>query len=192
MVVCTANICRSPVGEALLTDGLNGADITVTSAGTRAKVGHAPVPQALDFMESALGEHALREGVQLTKDTAEASDLILTMTEQQRMWVAQLAPRMVRRTYTMLEYSRLLDELDDRTTYASLSDLVRTTAPLRGRANAHGASNDIADPYGGTPEAYATSFDLITAASRKISARIIEHLAALPRPSNPPGLHPEM
>lgn len=192
MVVCTANICRSPVGEALLADGLSGTDITVNSAGTRAIVGRAPVPQALDFIETAVGKNALHEGVRLTKDAAEASDLILTMTEEQRKWVTQLAPRTVRRTYTMLEYSRLLDELDDHATYASLSDLVRASAPLRRRANANGTSNDIADPYGGTPEAYATSFDRITTASRGISARIVAHLDTLSGTGNLPGQRPEM
>lgn len=43
LVVCTANICRSPVGEALLREQLRQAglgDWTVSSAGTRAEGGH--------------------------------------------------------------------------------------------------------------------------------------------------------
>ena len=43
LVVCTANICRSPVGEALLRERLQKAglvDWTVSSAGTWASAGH--------------------------------------------------------------------------------------------------------------------------------------------------------
>ena len=35
MFVCTGNICRSPMGELLMTHYLNGTTVQVSSAGTR-------------------------------------------------------------------------------------------------------------------------------------------------------------
>lgn len=175
-MVCTGNICRSPVGEALLADALNAGGIAVTSAGTRAMEGSPPAPQALAYIHQALGENPRREGRQIAKETAEAADLILTMTENQRAWVTRLAPRTVRRTFTMLEFSRVLSELDENLPFNSLSDLVLECAPLRRRANLDGATNDIADPYGGPPEVYTSSFDLVAQASREIAANISDRI----------------
>lgn len=40
LVVCTANICRSPAAQVLLTARLSGSDVQVESAGTRALDGN--------------------------------------------------------------------------------------------------------------------------------------------------------
>lgn len=176
LVVCTGNICRSPVGEALLAHQLAPVDIIVSSAGTRAMEGSPPAPETLDYIQNALGIDAQGEGTQLTKEAAGAADLILAMTEDQRAWVTRLAPRTVRRTYTMLEFSRVLAELDQRASYRTLSELVRACAPQRRKANSLGAINDIADPYGRPPEVYATSFAEVEQASREIATVISDSL----------------
>lgn len=181
IVVCTGNICRSPVAETLLTHGLAAQDVKVTSAGTHAMVGSPPAPETVDYIRDVLGVDVHREGVQLMKEPAEAADLILTMTEEQRAWVARLAPRTVRRTYTLLEFSRVLAELNGPSLYASLAELVHSCAPLRQKANARGRANDIADPYGGPPDAYVASFSLVEQASREIATMISDLIPGVPR-----------
>lgn len=176
LIVCTGNICRSPVGAALLAHHLARADIVLTSAGTHAMEGHSPAPETSNYLQNALGIAAQGEGTQLTKESAEAATLILTMTEDQRAWVTRLAPRTVRRTYTMLEFSRVLAELDRHASYDSLSELVRACAPYRRRANFQGPNNDIADPYGRAPEIYATSFAQVAQASRDIAMKFSDVL----------------
>ncbi|MGP5709257.1 arsenate reductase/protein-tyrosine-phosphatase family protein [Brachybacterium alimentarium] len=176
LVVCTGNICRSPVGEAMLASDLAKVNIDVASAGTRALIGSAASPEARDYIKRTLDIHVSHQAVQLTARAAEESDLILTMTEEQRAWVTSRSPRTVRRTYTMLEFARLLPELGKQNVHSSLSDLVRVSAPLRGRINISGAPNDIPDPYGGSPDDYSASFALVAEASRTVADEITEHL----------------
>lgn len=176
LVVCTGNICRSPVGEALLAHNLGDSNLVVSSAGTRAMVGSASAPEATDYIQSSLGNHTEHKAIQLTAGLAEASDLILTMTEEHRAWVTHLAPRTVRRAYTMLEFARMLPELGAQERFPSLKNFVSASAPLRGRANTYGAPNDITDPYGGSPEEYAVSFALIADATHIIATEITKHV----------------
>lgn len=175
LVVCTGNICRSPVAEAFLARGLLGTSVAVASGGTHAMIGSAPAPEALDFILDELGQSFEHEATQLTSSLVEAADLILTMTEEQRAWVTHQAPRTLRRTYTLLEYARVLGEFEEQTAFSTLAELVHASAPLRGRINAGDAPNDIADPYGKAPEDYAASFALVVEASRSIAAEITAH-----------------
>lgn len=177
LVVCTANICRSPVAAALLGHELGELGISVTSAGTHALVGSSPAPESVDFVRMRSGAELEWHGVQLTKAAAEVPDLILTMTEEQRSWIARLAPRTVRRTFTLLEFARVVDLLDDDAAFASLTDLVRACVPLRQRANLDGAPHDVSDPYGGPAEGYATSFAGIDSASQSVAHEISRHVA---------------
>jgi protein-tyrosine phosphatase len=82
LIVCVGNICRSPMGEALLANKLAeaGCDMHVSSAGIGALVGkHAdPIAQELMFEKGIdISQHRAR---QATSDILFASDLILTMT----------------------------------------------------------------------------------------------------------------
>lgn len=175
-VVCTANICRSPVGAALLAHALTGTSIAVTSAGTHAITGREQAPQATSYIYNAIHVSTEHRARQLKAKTADDADLILTMTEEQRAWVTNQAPRTLRRTYTMLEYARLLRHLEDNKRYPSLARLVHASTPMRGRINAGEPVNDIIDPFGGSPKDYEASFSLIQDASRTIAAEINEHV----------------
>lgn len=178
LVVCTANICRSPVAAALLGHELGELGISVTSAGTHALVGSMPAPESVDFIRTRSGAELEWHGVQLTKAAAEVPDLILTMTEEQRSWIARLAPRTVRRTFTLLEFVRVVDLLDDDAAFASLTDLVRACVPLRQRASLDGEPNDVPDPFGGPAEGYETSFRTVEDATRRVSRAISRYLMA--------------
>jgi len=83
LIVCTANICRSPVGEALLRDHLQkqnlGAEWTVRSAGTWAQVKRGPSRYSIQV--------AADRGLDITNHQAEMieahhmknADLVLCM-----------------------------------------------------------------------------------------------------------------
>ena len=110
LVVCTGNICRSPVGEAVL-QSLLPEYMSVSSAGTHAVVGAPAEPEVQEFLRREVGLEANHTARQLTRDQADSAHLIITMTSEHRSWVARNAPRAVRRTFTLKELSLLLESL---------------------------------------------------------------------------------
>lgn len=82
LVVCTANICRSPVGEVLLQARLQAKGLTnwnVSSAGTWAAVGHAASSFSTVLMAEQ-GLDILSHGSQpVTELLLQRADLVLCM-----------------------------------------------------------------------------------------------------------------
>jgi protein-tyrosine phosphatase len=98
-------------------------------------------------------------------------DLVLTMTSGHRGEVLQQDASMLKRTFTIREFARMLDVLDGRATEAPAEDhgdadaLAANTAywrslPARAAGVRHlalpadSAENDIIDPYRRSPEVY--------------------------------------
>lgn len=152
--VCTGNVCRSPVAERLLTSRIGAqAEVVVWSAGTHALSGlgiDAPSAAALvEFGVSPAGHVAHV----LNVDSAEATDLILCATTAHRRFILERAPRLLARTFTLLEFGRLARTLDSPTAAlaepAELRAAVAAIARQRGQAATVPApDDDIADPYG--------------------------------------------
>ncbi|SEK40212.1 low molecular weight protein-tyrosine-phosphatase [Halomonas daqiaonensis] len=96
LVVCTGNICRSPVASAMLAAAMPGR--RVTSAGLGALVGHGVEPMARKLAEADglfVADHQAR---QLTGEMLTEADMILVMSEGQRHAVADLAPQALGKT----------------------------------------------------------------------------------------------
>ena len=96
LVVCTGNICRSPVAAAMLAATLPGR--RVDSAGLGALVGHCVEPTARELAEADGLDVANHQARQLTEAMLQAADLILVMSEGQRHAVADLAPAALGKT----------------------------------------------------------------------------------------------
>ncbi|TFC83017.1 low molecular weight phosphatase family protein [Cryobacterium cheniae] len=110
LVVCTGNICRSPLAEKLLQSRLTAAGIPaiVTSAGTRAMVNH-PMTDEAAFLATRYGaEPTLHAAQQLTADRIAAADIVLTATREHRGEVVSLHPRANRYAYTLNQFARLV------------------------------------------------------------------------------------
>lgn len=89
LVVCTGNVCRSAMAEALLARrvGASPSGVRVASAGTAALVGYPPPPVVVELMAEIgfdVGGHRAR---QVTDELALRHELILTMEEAQRRWM---------------------------------------------------------------------------------------------------------
>ena len=177
LTVCTGNICRSPVAERLLQAGLDQAvpgGFVVTSAGTRALVGEPIQPPSADIVRTFGGNAEGFAARQLTSKILRGVDLVLTMTSGHRGEVLQLDASLLKRTFTIREFARMLDVLDDRaaaapdgaeTEYDGGDRLAANAAfwrglPARAAAVRHlslpadSSENDIIDPYRRSLEVY--------------------------------------
>ena len=98
LVVCTGNICRSPIGERFLQKALPTKKID--SAGTNALIGHKADDSAIKIAEKhgiSLAEHV---GRQFTSVIGRQYDLILVMERYHIEKIGQIAPEL--RGKTML------------------------------------------------------------------------------------------
>lgn len=117
LTVCTGNICRSPVAERLLQAGLDQVlpgGFVVTSAGTRAMVGEPIQPPSAEIVRTFGGNPDNFAARQLTSKILRGVDLVLTMTSGHRGEVLQLDASLLKRTFTIREFARMLDVLDER------------------------------------------------------------------------------
>lgn len=109
LVVCTGNLCRSPLFAALLARDVDGARVTVTSRGTLATPG-AVVPAATlaagTRLGVDLGGHVARplSGVDL-----DDADLVLTAGRRHRRDVVRMSPAVASRAFTIVEFARLAE-----------------------------------------------------------------------------------
>jgi protein-tyrosine phosphatase len=93
-MVCTGNICRSPMAEALLASRMRqrGADPFVTSAGIAAMVGSPADPIAVELMRERGLSLETHRAHQLTPELVRAADLVLVMEHNQVRPVEELFP----------------------------------------------------------------------------------------------------
>lgn len=86
LMVCTGNICRSPMAASFLTQMLTNDlmhKVSVSSAGTHAIYGYPAEPfacQAAEYFGCNLDEHRSQT---LSKEMVKASDLVLVMEPRQ-------------------------------------------------------------------------------------------------------------
>lgn len=108
VVVCLGNICRSPMGAALLTQALKATGnncIRVGSAGLNALVGHPPCHTSQRLMlERGIDISAYRAH-QLTGSLIYEADLILVMEMEQKKWIEQQSPTARGKVYRLGEWS---------------------------------------------------------------------------------------
>jgi protein-tyrosine phosphatase len=158
LVVCTANICRSPVAEAHLRSQLGpDADVVVGSAGLRARAGEPVWPAMAEAAGIPLAGFTAR---QVGPDLLRRADLVLTMTRAQRAAAVDLAPATVRRTFTLREFADLAllaswepGLLEAASPGRRLAGLTAAAPRFRGRRVA-GVHDDIEDPYSRDRAAY--------------------------------------
>ena len=151
-MVCTGNICRSPMAERLLAAHAArlGASAEVASAGVRALVGHPAEPGAVAAMARRgidLGDHVARSA---TPDLVDAADLVVTMEAAHLVDLVSERGDRFERTFTLPE---LVDRCADHPGRpgAPLCDWLAAVGEGRSARALVGATGlDVADPYGGS------------------------------------------
>ncbi|MEM9056344.1 MAG: low molecular weight protein-tyrosine-phosphatase [Pseudomonadota bacterium] len=94
LLLCTGNICRSPMAQAVLQAELaaRSVDVAVESAGTGALVDHPADPIAIELMAERGLDIEAHRGRQLTGGMLRAFPLILVMESGQRRHVERRWP----------------------------------------------------------------------------------------------------
>ena len=164
LVVCTGNINRSPMGEALVRSRLaeRGVVARVTSAGTRATLGPAS-PEVVALMSERgldVADHVSR---QLTPEQLDGADLVLGMAREHVRESVLLVPDALARTFTLKELVRRGQEHGPRWHGEELADWLDRLAVDRRHADLLGAADadDVADPIGQRMGAYRRAADEI-------------------------------
>jgi protein-tyrosine phosphatase len=117
LIVCTANVCRSPYAAAILESALSSelapGHIQAVTAGTRAAVGAGICAEVSSLLgrEERPVDAAVHRPSQVDRSTIESADLILAMELSQRSHLARISPAARRRTFTLLEALALATHL---------------------------------------------------------------------------------
>lgn len=195
LVVCTGNVCRSPVTEQVLRARFGERHARFSSAGTYALVGQQ-MPEQAQALARTLGAepgplHAPRR---LDAHLIEGADLVLALTREHRAEIVRLLPRANRCTVTLREAARLLEsliaapsgELDFAPLRAlAVPEALRALVPMmmaeRGFAAppAESDGDDVVDPFRRSQEVYdrsgaqiADAIDRIALALSALAGRV--------------------
>ena len=141
IVVCTGNVCRSPIAEGLLRRATEnrpvGAAITVSSAGTAGWEGSPATPEAVEAAAERGVDISGHVATRLRPGMAADADLVLCMAGEHRDLIARDEPETASRAFTLKELVRLLED-------GARAGATPTPHP----------DEDIADPLGLPLESY--------------------------------------
>lgn len=159
LLVCSANICRSPMAERLLARLIaqagDEARLRVASAGTWCPADEPATPEACQAMEEVgltLANHRSRC---LNQQQVDAADLILVMTQAHLQDVLARFLRAREKTYLLSQMA--------------------------------GETRDVEDPYGGTLEDYRLCRDMLQDLLSRGYEEIVRRALGMGRPAKGPG-----
>ena len=155
IVVCTGNVCRSPIAEGLMRRATEhrtvGAPITVSSAGTAGWEGSPAMPEAVEAAAERGVDISGHVATRFRPGMAAVADLVLCMAAEHRDQIASDDPQALDRTFTLKELVRLLEGGARAAATPAATPAARIAAAAAVRAGAEAGEHqdeDIADPLG--------------------------------------------
>lgn len=184
LILCTANRCRSPMAEYLLRACIEELDLdwSITSSGLHAYEGGLMHP----FAVTALHHRGIQVDEAWTTrrlDSARlaASDLILTATHQHLSTLITSSPAVVRRSFVLGQFARLLDHVTDVPRARTPAELIRLAGQARALMQPRAQQfDDVRDPIGHKQQVFDACANELSAAMRVIARHLApdEYLAA--------------
>jgi RpiB/LacA/LacB family sugar-phosphate isomerase len=150
LFVCTGNVCRSPMAEAIFRQMVQGrGEYRVLSAGVGAVDGQPPSPSAVKALQEIGIQIGDVQSRRLTREIVQQADYIISMTRSHMDEVNLLHPQAAEKTFLLREFEENLQPYE----------------------------KDIPDPIGGSYEVYVQCRDAIQKAI-PFMLNFIEHGAA--------------
>ena len=172
LVLCSANQCRSPMAGALLTRRLAAPQrapvpVAVRSAGLfdegPLQEGEPPPPEAVSALAGYGVDVSGHRSHRVTPADLRGSDLVLGMSRAHVRRAVVIVPEVWPRAFTLKELLRRGSETGPRTPGEPMADWLARVHEGRERVALLGDSpaDDVADPMGGPPQAYANTAALL-------------------------------
>ena len=114
MFICTGNICRSAMAEAMLKKMLQESkkeNIEVYSSGLSADNGDIPTQNAIDVMKEYGIDLKNHRAVNTNYSNIKEMDLILCATLSHKLFVIRLYPELKDKIFTLKEYVEQKDDI---------------------------------------------------------------------------------
>jgi protein-tyrosine phosphatase len=188
VVLCTANVCRSPMAAALLTRRLAalGVTVPVRSAGMISS-GDPPHPEVISVMASyGIQIVSHRSHIVCAADLASAS-LVLAMARDNLRHAAITEPSAWPRAFTLKELVRRGEQIGLRPSGEPLSGWLSRVHAGRERTSLLGDSldDDVTDPTGGPLRAYTETAGLLDDLVKRLAGLGWAHAEPHPLPLRP-------
>jgi protein-tyrosine phosphatase len=165
LVLCTANVCRSVMAEALLSAHLaaRGAPVPVSSAGMLSTEGQPPPAEVLAVMAAYGCDVTRHRSRPAAPADLAGADLVIGMAREHVRHAAVLMPDVWPRAFTLRELVGRGQETGVRAPREPLGDWLARVAGGRSRRDLLGSStaDDVADPAGGPMLGFEVTADLL-------------------------------
>jgi protein-tyrosine phosphatase len=152
LVVCTANVCRSPVAEALLARRLarEGVNAIVCSAGVQALDGAPPIAEVVAVMREFGIDVSRHSSKPVRAELVKGADMVIGLAREHVRETVVLEPDSYMRTFTLRELLRRSRGAGPRPTGTELVPWLESLTADRDIQAFLGASpdDDVADPVG--------------------------------------------
>jgi glycine hydroxymethyltransferase len=110
LFICTGNVCRSPMAEALFRHAIKGrGEFRAVSAGIGALDGQPPTPHSVRAMRELGVDISGQRSRMLTTELVRSADIILGMTHGHVDTIALLYPAVAEKTFLLREFDETLE-----------------------------------------------------------------------------------
>ena len=189
-MVCTGNINRSPLGEALLRDRLaaRGVEASVSSAGTRATGGPAAA-EVVEILADLGLDGTAHVSRPLTPELVGGADLVLGMAREHVREAVVACPTAFDRAFTLKELARRAGDAGPRGGEAPVDAWLARLGAGRSLQDLLGAGelDDVADPIGKRRAAFDRCAAEIAALVDEVVPLLAPAAAPLPTSPHRPG-----